>query len=120
LLDPALSGEQARLARWDFSAAQIERMVHGGSDAGIHLRLKWHVPPSHDRLMVVVRYALKDGTWLEAKQIIAVATGEAASQPEIAPRRPDPRDLHQGSDQRQPSDQHSTRPERPQWSPDRD
>jgi hypothetical protein len=114
LIDPALSGEEARLARWDFSAAQTERMLHTGSEPGIHLRLKWRFPPSHDRLTVVVRYATRDGKWLEARQVIAVATGESTSRPEFAERHPDPRD------QRQPSDPPPAAPQRPQWSPVRD
>jgi hypothetical protein len=89
-------------------------MVHTGGDAGLHLRLKWRSLPEHDRLKVFVRYTTRDGRKLQAEQVIAVATGNAAMQPDVAPRRPDPRD------QRQPSDQHSARPERPQWSPDRD
>jgi hypothetical protein len=113
LIDPALSGEQARLARWDFSAAQTERMIHTGSDAGIHLRLKWRSLPEHDRLKVFVRYSTRDGRKLQAEQIIAVATGAAVMQPEVA-QHPDPRDRHDTSDP------HPAKHERPQWSPDRD
>ena len=114
LIDPAMSGEEARLARWDFSAAQSERMVHTGTEPGIHLRLKWRSLPEHDRLKVFVRYTTRDGRKLQAEQIIAVATGDAGVKLDIAARHPDPRD------QRQPSDTHSASPERPQWSPDRD
>jgi hypothetical protein len=114
LIDPALSGEEARLARWDFSAAQTERMVHTGADAGIHLRLKWRSLPDHDRLKVFVRYTTRDGRKLQAEQIIAVATGAAGSPPEIVQRPSDPRD------RRGASDPHSETSERPQWSPDRD
>ncbi len=95
LIDPALSGEEARLARWDFSAAQTERMLHTGSEPGIHLRLKWRSLPEHDRLKVFVRYTTRDGRKLQAEQIIAVATGDAVMQPDMAaqssrPARPAP------------------------------
>ena len=61
LLDPALPGEQARLARWDFPAAQTQGMIRGGPQQGIHLRLPWNSAPVHDRLKVFVRYTTRDG-----------------------------------------------------------
>ena len=39
LLDPALAGDEARLARWDFVAAGTQGMIRTGSQPGIHLRL---------------------------------------------------------------------------------
>jgi hypothetical protein len=114
LIDPALSGEEARLARWDFSAAQSERMVHTGADAGIHLRLKWRSLPEHDRLKVFVRYTTRDGRKLQAEQIIAVATGDASPPREIVSPPSEPRD------RRGTSDPHPATPERPKWSPERD
>ncbi len=114
LIDPALEGEQARLARWDFSAAQTERMVHTGSGPGIHLRLKWWSLPEHDRLKVFVRYTTRDGRKLQAEQIISVATGDSVAQPDMAAKHPAPHD------RRETIDPNPAAPERPQWSPDRD
>ena len=73
LLDPALSGEQARLARWDFAAAETQGMIRTGSQPGIHLRLPWTSTPAHDRLKVFVRYTTRDGRKLQAERLIAVA-----------------------------------------------
>ena len=73
LIDPALSGEQARLARWDFSDAETQRAMHTGSEPGIHLRLPWRYAPSHDRLKVFVRFTTRDGRKLQAEHTIAVA-----------------------------------------------
>ncbi len=64
LIDPALQGEQARFARWDFSPAQTARMLHTGSEPGIHLRLPWRAMPAHDRMKVYVR--VHDPRWPHA------------------------------------------------------
>ena len=103
LLDPALSGEQARLARWDFAAAQTEGMTHTGSQPGIHLRLPWRSTPAHDRLKVFVRYTTYDGRKLQAERLIAVALNGPPARREVLP----------GADPAETA----SRPERPQWSP---
>lgn len=104
LLDPALSGEQARLARWDFSAAETQGMIRTGSQPGIHLRLPWTSTPAHDRLKVFVRYTTRDGRRLQADRLIGVALNG----PPPA-RREDLPDTE--------SAQTASRPQRPQWSP---
>ncbi|MGA2259736.1 MAG: hypothetical protein ABSG53_34090 [Thermoguttaceae bacterium] len=73
LLDPALTGEQARLARWDFAAAETQGMIRTGSQPGIHLRLPWVSTPPHDRLKVFVRYTTRDGRKLQAERLVGVA-----------------------------------------------
>ncbi len=104
LLDPALSGEQARLARWDFAAAQTEGMIRTGSQPGIHLRLPWTSTPAHDRLKVFVRYTTRDGRKLQAERLIAVALN--GSPPALREAPPDADAARTAS-----------RPQRPQWSP---
>ena len=99
-IDPALQGEQARLARWDFSAAETERLLHTGAEPGIHLRLPWRSTPAHDRLMVFVRYTTRDGKVLEAKRLIGVALND------VPPERLEPETT-------------AACPQRPRWSPDR-
>ncbi len=126
LIDPALTGEQARLARWDFSAADTERALHRGAEPGIHLRLPWRYVPSHDRLKVFVRYNTRDGRKLQAEQTIAVALGDDeaafavradAGERAAGPWPPEPaRDV---PGPRRPSDPHDAI-QRPQWLPDRD
>ena len=104
LLDPALSGAQARLARWDFTAAQTEGMIRTGSQPGIHLQLPWKSTPAHDRLKVFVRYTTRDGRKLQAERLISVALNG----PPPAPREAVPP---------AESTQTASRPQRPQWSP---
>jgi hypothetical protein len=104
LFDPALSGEQARLARWDFVAAETEGMVRTGSQPGIHLRLPWKSTPAHDRLKVFVRYTTRDGRKLQTERLISVAVNGPAPAPlEAAPDAA-------------PA-QTASRPQRPEWSP---
>ena len=104
LLDPALSGEQARLARWDFAAVETQGMIRTGSQPGIHLRLPWTATPAHDRLKVYVRYTTRDGRKLQAERLISVAlNGPPPLQREAIPDA-DPA-------------QTASRPQRPQWSP---
>ncbi|MGO9115389.1 MAG: hypothetical protein ACLP9L_39765 [Thermoguttaceae bacterium] len=104
LLDPALSGEQARLGRWDFAAAETQGMLRTGSQPGIHLRLPWTSTPAHDRLKVFVRYTTRDGRKLQAERLISVALDA----PPLDPREPPP--------DADPA-QTASRPQRPQWSP---
>jgi hypothetical protein len=90
LLDPALTGEQARLARWDFAAAETQRMIHTGSQQGIHLKLPWVSTPAHDRLKVFVRYTTRDGRKLQAERLVGVALDgpppiQREALPEVAP-----------------------------------
>jgi hypothetical protein len=104
LLDPALSGQRARLARWDFAAAETQGMIRTGSQPGIHLRLPWSSTPAHDRLKVFVRYTTRDGRKLQAERLIAVALD---GPPPVGPVAiPDV----EGA-------QTAARPQRPQWSP---
>ena len=104
LLDPALTGERARLARWDFAAAETQGMIRTGSQPGIHLRLPWTSTPAHDRLKVFVRYTTRDGRKLQAERLIGVALN--GPQPAQYEDLPDAE-----------SAQTASRPQRPQWSP---
>jgi hypothetical protein len=104
LLDPALSGEQARLARWDFTADQTQRMIHTGAEPGIHIRLPWNSMPAHDRLKVFVRFTTHDGKKLQAERLIGVALSEPLTSERETP-----------SEAAKPAETAS----RPQWSPER-
>ncbi len=50
-LDPAREGDQAKIGRWEYSAAEVQaKLKPMGSEQGIHLRLPWNGPdPSADR-----------------------------------------------------------------------
>ncbi len=104
LLDPALTGEQARLARWDFSAAQTQGMFRMGPQQGILLRLPWTSTPALDRLKVFVRYTTRDGKKLQAERLISVALNDSPPARGEAPPDAEPA-------------QTASRPQRPQWSP---
>jgi len=99
VLDGALPGEAARIARWDLTAEDVAtsccRMPQG---EGFCLGLPWPAaPPVHGRLHLFVRYTTRDGRNLEAHREIDVAvpgqvaerwgagpTLEAASSPPLS------------------------------------
>jgi hypothetical protein len=69
-LDPALEGEAARVARWDFPADEIARRFRNG---GIRLEALWPTPPKHNDLQLFVRYTTRDGRRIEAEHPIRIA-----------------------------------------------
>jgi hypothetical protein len=138
LVDPAISGDAARLGRWEFTASETAAMLAGGPDRGIHLQLPWPAsPPAHGKLQLFVRYATRDGRKLQVNRPIEIALpGERpaswtpaergpALQPAAAPadswrsapaetsNRPEAEPARAAS----PSDEPVSR--RPAWSPDR-
>jgi len=130
LLDPALVGESARVARWDFSAAETAGRFHSDAPtAGIHLQTRWPAaPPLHEKLHLFVRYTTADGRRLEADRPIKVALPGAPA-PDWVPAEPQPSEWEAGSPPKvrvsgAPSSRAAARPtppavERPSWSPDR-
>jgi hypothetical protein len=81
VIDPALSGEAARVARWDLSAQEIAAMYQkSGSAEGFHLELAWpDGVPAHDELRLHVRYTTADGRKLEAQRAIEVSPAPGGS-----------------------------------------
>jgi hypothetical protein len=74
VLDPAIEGEAARVARWDFNskeaAGYLKRTPMGD---GLHFDLRWpHSPPVHRVLNLHVRYTTADGRRLQAEKQIEV------------------------------------------------
>ena len=63
VLDPAFEGEAARVARWDFTAAETAAMFRRtGTESAIHLTMAWPGdPPAHGKLHLFVRYVTADG-----------------------------------------------------------
>jgi hypothetical protein len=74
-LDPAKTGEAARLARWDFTAAETATLFRGrGVSRGMYIECPWpDNPPEHSRLHLFVRYLTRDGRKLQVDQPIEVA-----------------------------------------------
>jgi hypothetical protein len=76
VLDPALSGEAARIARWDFSPGEVAKLYRKTPlSEGIHLEMVWpEEVPIHSRLHLYVRYTTDDGRKLEADRDIDIDT----------------------------------------------
>ena len=75
VLDPAKTGEAARVARWDFDIAAAGRKVQSASATpGIRLEMPWPAgPPQSNKLQLYVRYETADGRKLQADREIFVA-----------------------------------------------
>jgi hypothetical protein len=75
VIDPAQSGEAARIARWDFEAsAMLQKLQQAGAADGIHLQLPWPAArPEHSRLRLFVRYETADGRKLQTDRDIHIA-----------------------------------------------
>jgi hypothetical protein len=77
IVDPALTGNESRVARWDFDRDEIAQHFEKTVLAeGIHLELPWPAdPPLHERLIVFVRLTTADGNSFETNQPILVDLG---------------------------------------------
>jgi uncharacterized coiled-coil protein SlyX len=80
VVDPAISGPETRVARWDFSPEEAK--AHYRSTLfgkAYRFDLLWpHGPPRHERLKLFVRLTTPDGQRIEAEQTIHVRVGEQA------------------------------------------
>jgi len=143
VVDPAVQGRDgraARVARWDFTAAETAAMFRRtGSSRAIHLTTAWPGdPPSHRKLHLFVRYVTADGRNVEAEQPIEVilpgdktarwTRSEAAVHAEPPDREPatDSKPLPEASAAHSPGPapytttaSEDSKPRRPAWSPDR-
>lgn len=74
VLDPALSGDVARIARWDFDRSTAQEFLQTGSlDRGLLFRVPWpEKAPENERLHLFVRYTTADGRRLEADREIRI------------------------------------------------
>jgi hypothetical protein len=82
VLDPTKAGDAARVARWDFAAAEVQQKLTTTSAArGIRLQMPWPAtPPTSDKLHVFVRYETADGRRLQTDREIFVARAGQHSQ----------------------------------------
>ena len=82
LLDPAKTGEAARLARWDLDAdAAREALQIDSLDRGLLLRLPWQSgPPERNRAHLFVRYMTADGRKVEADREIRIESSDRIAQ----------------------------------------
>ena len=74
-IDPSVQGEAARVARWDFTAAEVASLFRRNGDSReIHLTTVWSAdPPKHNKLHLFVRYITADGRKLEADLPIKIS-----------------------------------------------
>ena len=76
VVDPALAGREARIARWNFDADEVAQHVRRNRDGGsLHFELPWPTPPQHSDLRLFVRFTTYDGRRLEANLPIEVQLG---------------------------------------------
>jgi hypothetical protein len=73
VVDPALSGKESRIARWNFDADEVVQHVRRNHDgASLCFDLPWPTPPQHSDLRLYVRFTTYDGRRLEANLPIEV------------------------------------------------
>jgi hypothetical protein len=74
VIDPAIEGEESRVARWDFTADEVAARFRKTIVAnGIQLEMPWPAdPPQNEDLHVFVRYTTSDGRKLQAEKPIKV------------------------------------------------
>lgn len=94
VLDRGVSGEAARVARWDFTEEQTaslyRRTPHG---EGLYLEMPWPgEPPARSHLHLFVRYSTKDGRSVEASREIDVVLPPQRQQgwTQLSPSAPGP------------------------------
>jgi hypothetical protein len=94
LVDPALDGPEAKLARWEFDSDEVARHVRRNREgASYQFELPWQTNPTHSDLRVFVRFSTFDGRRLEANAPLEVdlgsgdrgAGGQAANGWKMAP-----------------------------------
>jgi hypothetical protein len=118
VVDPALTGNSARVARWDFTAAETAAMFRRtNAGAAIHIDATWSEGrPTHGKLHVFVRYTTADGRKLEADQPIEIALAGEKGLPHTAPDPSAPPETSMGEDAARSAESVA---ERPRWSPER-
>ncbi len=83
VVDPALDGAEARIARWNFESDEVAKHVRRNRDGGsLQFELPWPTPPAHSDLRLFVRFTSYDGRRLEANLPIEaqLAGGNPSSQ----------------------------------------
>jgi hypothetical protein len=72
-IDPQISGDDGRLARWDFSAPEAAAHFRNLLTAGYHFDLLWpNHPPRHNDLKLFVRMTTADGHRFEDSQAVHI------------------------------------------------
>jgi hypothetical protein len=80
VVDPALEGREARIARWNFDSDEVAKHIRRNRDGGtLQFELPWPTPPAHSDLRLFVRFTTYDGRRLEANLPIDVQLAKTDS-----------------------------------------
>jgi hypothetical protein len=72
-IDPQISGDEGRLARWDFAAPEVAAHFRSLLATGYHFELLWPKrPPRHTDLKLYVRFTTADGQRYEESQSVHI------------------------------------------------
>ena len=78
VVDPALEGSAARIARWNFDSDEVAKHVRRNRDGGsLQFELPWQTPPVHSDLRLFVRFTTYDGRRLEANLPIELQSAKS-------------------------------------------
>jgi hypothetical protein len=73
VIDPQLTDDEGRLARWDFAAPEVAAHFRSLLTTGYHFELLWpHRPPRHNDLKLYVRFTTADGQRYEESQSVHI------------------------------------------------
>ncbi len=88
LLDPAVEGEGARVARWELSKTEVgKRILDARPERGVKAQLKWpEERPQHGKLKIFVRYTNTNGEQIETRSDVFITLPGELSQ-RWTPRR---------------------------------
>ncbi|MGH7140301.1 MAG: hypothetical protein ACREHD_31580 [Pirellulales bacterium] len=114
VLDPALEGEAARIARWDFTAQEAaEHLKRTPLGDGLHFDLRWpHSPPVHRVLNLYVRYGGHPPSCLQVEKQIEVDPPGGEEAPDRLTKDKPPSSLSKADDS------HGGRPKTVRSTPD--
>ncbi len=123
-MDPALEGDAARVARWDFSSDEVtNHYMSTVFGRGLQFELPWpSKPPAASELVVFVRFTTEDGQKLNAEANIKIDTPGGNVQ-DRQTKRPASRQADRKSEPREPTpanqrDREAPRTAgRPEWQP---
>jgi hypothetical protein len=90
LMDPALEGDAARVARWDFSAEEVPgHFLSTVFGRGLQFELPWpSAPPRNREMQLFVRFTTQEGQKLTADTTIEIRPPGDAPQGDRQTRRP--------------------------------
>lgn len=89
LMDPAVEGAAARVARWDFGLQDTADYFGRVASGGMQFDLRWpQRPPSHPLVTLHVRYTSGDGRKLDAELPLNLAGGPATKGAAVAAEAP--------------------------------